>query len=169
MATGRLVHIDPLALHAEVEGKGVSVICGTCQHYWNARERGIPGTGCMGRAGCGSPMAGDAFFDYDGPFTEEHMAQHCFVCNHPSVYGMVVVGKKRIIGVCEAHLDLVVSREVVAPLRVVAEIPDKVVLVRAGMCISLRDFRNKPRKKRFIDFVREAEKEFFPDTGDSSA
>jgi hypothetical protein len=159
MATDRHVYVDPKKVRAEVEGKGTSVVCATCTHYWKARDRGIPGTSCLGVPGCGSPMAGDVFHDYDGPLPETHLESHCFICNHPSDYALLVVGKKRMIGVCETHLDLVVSREPLGPLELIAELPDKVLIKHENFLISLGDMRRKPRKKTFRDVFLEIEKE----------
>ena len=155
----RALRLDPVALRIEIEGKGASVVCATCHHYWDAREKGVPGTGCTSRSGCGSPMAGDTFYDYDGPLTREHLAEHCFVCNHPGEYALVVVGRSHRVGVCELHLDLVVSREPLGPLHLIAELPDKVLVKRDDLLISLHDLRNKPRKKRFRDVFMEVERE----------
>jgi len=106
-------------------------------------------------------MAGDTFHDYDGPLADSHMEAHCFVCNHPSDYALLVEGKPRQVGVCEKHLDLVVSREPLGPLALVAQLPDKVLVRRDDLLISLRDLRNKPRKKTFRDVFMEVERELY--------
>lgn len=151
--------MDPVKVRYHVEGLGVSPVCATCRHYWKARDKGVPGTACIGPERCGSPMAGDIFYGYDGPFSREHLAAHCFVCNHPADHGLAVEGKKGVIGVCGKHMQLVIMREALGPLKEVAELPDKVWVVSSDGLTSLRDLRNAPRKPNLVETIRKNERE----------
>ena len=87
---------------------GLSAVCATCQKYWDARDKGIPGDACTTRLKCGSPMAGDAFTDYDGPL-KGALHQWCFVCAKQADFGIRVTGRVTVVGACKAHIRYVES------------------------------------------------------------
>ena len=158
MATDPSGQFNSLAIAAEVGGKRVSVVCVTCKHYWHARDKQIPGTGCLGPRGCGSPMAGDNFHGYDGPVPRERLGDRCFRCGAPASYAMRVLGKAGYIGVCHDDLDFVVRTEPVLPPGVLATLPDRVIVLGYnGRQYSLRELRDLPRKQTFWEFVDEVE------------
>ncbi len=98
--------LNPNLVEALVRS-GLSAVCATCSKYWEGRERGLPEPRCTSVKGCGSPMAGDDFSEYDGPLRE--LDQWCFVCARPSRYGVRIKNRARVIGVCEAHAKLLSS------------------------------------------------------------
>jgi len=85
---------------------GLSAVCATCQKYWEARDRGIPGDACTTKMKCGSPIAGDAFTDYDGPL-KGALHLWCFVCAQKSDFGIRVTGRVTTIGACKEHIRYV--------------------------------------------------------------
>jgi len=100
--------LDPVKVAIAVES-GLSAVCATCTKYWAARDRGIPGDRCLSNDGCGSPLVGDDFHDYDGPLTD--LKPFCFVCGSASKYGLLAKNKKRVVGVCKTHIDFVRTRQ----------------------------------------------------------
>jgi hypothetical protein len=110
--------LDPFLVEAAVRS-GLSAVCATCRRYWEGRERGLPEPRCTAQSGCGSPLAGGDFHEYDGPITE--FDRWCFVCSGDSKYGVRAKGKKRLFGVCEEHVRLLhdlkpVDAQVSAPI-----------------------------------------------------
>lgn len=95
--------LDPLLVEAVVKS-GLSAVCATCRRYWEGRERGLPEPRCTSVSGCGSPLAGGDFHEYDGPISE--FDRWCFVCSADAKYGVRAKGKKRLFGVCDAHVRL---------------------------------------------------------------
>lgn len=109
--------LDPVKIAVAVSS-GLSAVCATCDKYWAARERGVPGDRCLSIDNCGSPLAGDDFHEYKGPLTD--LRHFCFVCGNKSKYGIVSKGKTNIVGVCESHVDFVkkyrpISKEIIRP------------------------------------------------------
>jgi len=96
--------IDPTKVAVAV-GRGLSVVCATCEKYHRARDKGVPGDKCLSMDGCGSPIAGDTFHEYEGPMTRLDM--FCFVCGARSTHAIRVKGHVRVVGCCRDHVDLV--------------------------------------------------------------
>lgn len=86
--------------------QGLSAVCATCQKYWEARDRGIPGTVCTTKIRCGSPMSGDSFSDYDGPL-KGALHLWCFVCAGKADFAIQVNGRVQKIGACKTHIQYV--------------------------------------------------------------
>lgn len=84
---------------------GLSIVCATCEKYWQARDIGKPGHECMASEPCGSPIAGDVFHQYVGPITQ--FDEWCFVCGMKSTHALRVKGYVRVIGCCDQHVKLV--------------------------------------------------------------
>ena len=103
--------LDPIKI-AMAMSSGLSAVCSTCTRYWGARDKGIPGDKCLSTTGCGSPLAGDTFTDYDGPM-KGSLHLWCFVCGEKSKFGIRVKGKLNIIGACERHITYVKELEAV--------------------------------------------------------
>lgn len=82
---------------------GLSMVCATCKKYTDAQERGLDK--CLSVDGCGGPMRGDTFHEYEGPITD--FLRYCFVCGGPSTKGIRVAGHTRLIGACENHVEYV--------------------------------------------------------------
>jgi hypothetical protein len=80
---------------------GMSYVCAACRRYWEGRLRGT-GDRCTAQDGCGSPIAGDDFHEYEGPITS--FDRWCFVCAAAADFAVKPVGKGRAIGVCRTHL-----------------------------------------------------------------
>jgi hypothetical protein len=116
------VPIDPTGV-AHAMSTGLSAVCATCKKYWEARDHGVPGTGCLTKVKCGSPIAGDVFSDYEGPLNN---ALHlwCFVCARASDLGVRVQGKSQVIGVCRAHLSYIAQFQAVGGPETRAEVRD---------------------------------------------
>lgn len=94
--------VDPLQLAL---ASGLSMVCATCSKYRLAMEQGLKQ--CLAVDGCGSPIIGDTFHEYEGPITD--FLKYCFVCGADSQKALAVKGHSRRIGVCLKHLDYVVS------------------------------------------------------------
>lgn len=84
---------------------GVSIVCATCEKYWQGRDAGLPGDRCTAKTPCGSPIAGDVFHEYVGPITQ--FDRWCFACGSPATHALRVKSLVRVIGCCSSHLDLV--------------------------------------------------------------
>ena len=97
---------DPTKIATLVDG-GLSVVCATCENFWNARDRGVPDGKCLSKNGCGSPIAGDVFHEYKGPMTQ--FDQFCFRCGNQATHALRVDNYVRVIGVCRDHVDMVKS------------------------------------------------------------
>jgi len=93
--------------------EGVSIVCATCSKYHEGKARRL--ATCTAVDDCGSPIIGDTFHEYDGPITD--FLRFCFVCGRPGTKGVRVKDRRRIIGVCTAHVDYVVimAPKVAAP------------------------------------------------------
>jgi hypothetical protein len=96
--------IDPTKVALAVHG-GLSIVCATCERYWGARDRGIPGDTCLSDRPCGGPLAGDTFHNYRGPMTQ--FDQFCFACGDQATKVLRVKGHVRPIGCCNDHERLV--------------------------------------------------------------
>jgi hypothetical protein len=83
--------------------QGLSAVCATCEKYWGARDKGIPGDTCLATDGCGSPIAGDVFHEYRGPMAQ--FDKFCFVCGNQATHAVRVDMYVRVIGVCKDHVD----------------------------------------------------------------
>jgi hypothetical protein len=80
---------------------GLSIICATCDRYWGARDRGVPGDACLSERPCGGPLAGDTFHNYRGPMTQ--FDEFCFRCGDRATKVLRVKGHVRPIGCCDTH------------------------------------------------------------------
>lgn len=96
--------IDPTKVAAAVSG-GLSIVCATCENYWEARDRGVSDDACLAKQGCGSPIAGDVFHEYRGPMTQ--FDKFCFVCGDRATHALRVKPYVRVIGACDDHVDMV--------------------------------------------------------------
>ena len=88
----------------KVVAAGTSIVCATCRHFWEARDKSRPNCGEK----CGGPIAGKDFPQYKGPLNGDRLRDWCFVCGQDSGYGLKIPESSRIIGVCEAHLEYLV-------------------------------------------------------------
>jgi hypothetical protein len=84
---------------------GLSVVCSSCELYWDARGKGIVGDACLALSNCGSPFAGGNFHEYRGVMTEEVFRRCCFVCGEPSVKSVQKGGQGRVLGLCATHFE----------------------------------------------------------------
>ena len=94
---------------------GLSVVCASCERYWEAREKKIAGDACLAMDGCGSPLAGDVFHEYRGPITEHVFKHNCFVCGDPAVKCLGVQHRQRVVGICQKHLEWLQDPEMRKP------------------------------------------------------
>ena len=85
-------------------GSGLSVVCASCEKYWEARDKGIVGDACLAMRACGSPFANGSFEEYRGPMTEDVFKNACFVCGDPPVKAVAKTGSSRVMAICEKHL-----------------------------------------------------------------
>jgi len=85
--------------------QGLSVICATCEKYWQARDLKIPDNRCLSQDSCGSPIAGDVFHEYRGPMTQ--FDRWCFVCGADATHAIRVDNSVRVVGCCGNHVDTV--------------------------------------------------------------
>lgn len=84
--------------------KGLSVVCATCERYWEGRDKGLPEPRCATPRPCGSPLAGKEFPEYKGPITS--FERWCFVCGQNARYGIRLPGGKRTFALCKEHIGL---------------------------------------------------------------
>ena len=96
--------MDPTKVAMAVSS-GLSIVCATCEKYWEARDKGIPDDSCLATDGCGSPIAGDVFHEYRGPMTQ--FDQFCFRCGDRATHAVRVDNSVRVIGVCSAHVEMI--------------------------------------------------------------
>jgi hypothetical protein len=96
--------MDPAKIAVAVSS-GLSIVCATCEKYWEARDKGIPDDRCLAVDGCGSPIAGDVFHEYRGPMTQ--FDQFCFRCGDRATHAVRVDNSVRVIGVCSAHVEMI--------------------------------------------------------------
>ena len=98
--------------------QGVSIVCATCDHFWEGVGRNLGR--CTAPGPCGSPIAGDVFTHYQGPITD--FTRYCFVCGEQPAKVLKVENLIRLIGVCEKHRsylrDLVPASSLVRPIEV---------------------------------------------------
>jgi len=84
---------------------GLSVVCASCERYWEARDKGLQGDVCLASAACGSPFAGGTFHEYQGPITKHVFKHNCFVCGDAAVKALAKPGSDRSIGICSKHFE----------------------------------------------------------------
>ena len=94
-----------VAMMEAASASGLSAVCASCERYWEARERGVPGDRCAATRPCGSPLAGDYFNDYRGILTSDAFKRFCFVCANPAHHILRNPAWYRDIGVCSEHLS----------------------------------------------------------------
>jgi len=85
--------------------QGLSVVCATCEKYHRAQDLGVADSKCLAQDGCGSPIAGDVFHEYQGPMVR--FDQFCFVCGNQATHAVRVDSSVRVIGICTPHVDFV--------------------------------------------------------------
>lgn len=83
---------------------GLSAVCATCEHYWEGRDKKLPGFQCASPGPCGGPIAGNDFPHYKGPYG--NLEQLCFVCGATPKLAVRARGKLRTVGICEKHLPM---------------------------------------------------------------
>jgi len=98
-----MIKMDTRELQLAI-ASGLSMVCATCKKWAEGAEQGSEK--CTAKSGCGSPIAGDTFHEYDGPITD--FLRFCFVCGQPATKGIRVKGHVRLIGACNTHVDYVV-------------------------------------------------------------
>jgi len=96
---------------------GLSIVCASCERYWEARDKGIPGDQCASDSGCGSPLAGDYYHDYRGIMTTDAFMRFCFVCGEDATHRLDHPAWPRKIGVCREHVEWMKDPEMRRPKR----------------------------------------------------
>lgn len=149
--------LNPAKVGLAVQG-GLSIICATCNRYWEGRERGLPGSLCTSTSGCGSPLAGDDFHDYDGPITD--LTRWCFMCGSEASYAVQSPPSVRLFGVCEEHTKALSELRPVDMTQAQAQRADQMV-AKSESGEAVRPFRLlKPRKKTLRDLIAATEAEW---------
>ena len=92
--------MDVQAMKAAV-ARGVSLICASCDRYWEGRARDLPDDRCTATSGCCGPLAGGTFHEYQGPITD--LTRWCFICGADAVSAVRKAGSERGVGVCKPH------------------------------------------------------------------
>lgn len=116
---------------------GLSVVCSSCEKYWEARGKGILGDACLAIGRCGSPLIGDDFSEYRGIMTESAFGQFCFVCGKASVTRLRKHGHLREIGICAEHFSWMKDYAMRNPLLLrLGEKPEKKPLARKGSLLA---------------------------------
>lgn len=118
---------------------GLSMVCATCSKYHGAKARGLEK--CLATDGCGSPIVGDTFHEYEGPITD--FTRFCFVCGGKTKYGVDVKGHARRIGACEKHITYVAQMAPKEPRRL--PVVDRAILTPQGSA-TVESLIPKPQK-----------------------
>jgi len=142
---------------------GLSVVCATCERYWEARSKGIVGDRCLSLSNCGSPLAKDDFHEYRGALTDRQFARCCFVCGEPAVKGLRKAGGLRIVGVCAKHAPWMNDPSMHDP--VPAKITDKSERNYLGLDPTLLKGKNLPRESSLAGVILKTEKEWADKSG----
>lgn len=140
---------DPIKIALAVQG-GLSPICATCKKFWGARERNVPDGKCLAVSGCGGPLSGGNFHEYEGPISD--FTRWCFVCGADSSFGVQVDNRPRVIGVCEEHVRML------AELRPVSKPglqPQYAIKSKSGT-LTIREILG-PEKKSLFKAIQEVE------------
>lgn len=95
--------LDLLKISKEIKEQKISVVCSTCDKYWDARNRNIPAPKCMSTSNCASPIGGGTFHEYEGPMPSFEM--FCIICGE-FPHAHLLVGKSlKKFAICKEHLD----------------------------------------------------------------
>lgn len=133
---------------------GMSIVCATCEHYWQAREKGVPGSTCLSQENCGGPLSGDVFHSYQGPLTD--FSRWCFVCGSDAKFGVQVRAHSRVIGVCADHVKMLAD---VRPVRWDGSEPLPVLLKNEDGSLTIRELIGPP-KKSLMKAIAEVERHY---------
>lgn len=140
---------------AQAIQSGVSIVCATCDRYWEGRAQSLPEPRCSVQKPCGSPFAGLTFPEYKGPMTD--FSAWCFVCGAKATKGVRMKNKSRVIGMCETHIPMLGQMEPIGLTpngKTVADIVDS-----KGRRIPLSRYFGTP-KKTLMQTIMETEAEF---------
>lgn len=137
---------------------GVSIVCATCERYWEGREKKLPGSKCTTLKPCGSPFAALTFPEYDGPMTD--FGRWCFVCGTRADKGVRVREEPRIIGMCNEHIKMLGQLEPIE-LKLNGESMVDIIDRHFGR-MSQHQYFGPPRKT-LIDTMIETEMEWAED------
>jgi hypothetical protein len=96
---------------------GLSIVCASCELYWEARDKGLVGDQCLAKNGCGSPLAGDCFHEYRGIMTVDAFRKFCFVCGDDATHRLDHPTWPRVIGVCRDHVEWMKDAKMRQPQR----------------------------------------------------
>ena len=138
---------------------GVSIVCATCQRYWEGRDRNLPGSRCTSATACGSPLAGDDFHAYEGPITD--FTRWCFMCGDSAKYAVRKPGSQRLFGVCDTHAKYLHEMRPVQALTPQEQQAANALLVRTAQGnerVPLQLFGQ--RKKTLREVIWETEQEW---------
>jgi len=134
---------------------GVSIVCATCSRYWEGREQGLPEPKCTVVRPCGSPFASLTFPEYAGPITD--FTRFCFVCGALATKGLKVREEPRVIGMCDAHVQMLGKIEPIG-LKLNGEAVADIIDHHMGR-VSQQQFFGKP-KKTLVQTMVETEAEW---------
>lgn len=98
-----------------VEKKKMSWVCAHCVKLWRSLAKGQKKCeAALQNKGCGGPIVGLAYPEYEGVLTRESMVNYCFVCGAESD-GMAMPknGSGDGVGFCRKHEDRMFSMKVV--------------------------------------------------------
>lgn len=143
--------LDPVRVGLAVQS-GVSIVCATCQKYWQGRDKGLPGAECTATKPCGSPLAGGEFSEYVGPITV--FDRWCFVCGDSATHGVRIAGKTRTFGMCDDHVQWLHQ---LAPVDVDGPELEREVHRPDGSLVAASSLVKK-RKQSLGEFIYEVEK-----------
>jgi hypothetical protein len=82
---------------AQAVAEGVSPICATCKHFWQARDQRREH--CAHHRTCGGPIKGRMFPQYAGPMDEFRRVATCFMTGKDAAFGVRVVGQTSMVGI----------------------------------------------------------------------
>lgn len=150
--------MNPAKVGLAVQG-GLSIVCATCKHYWQGRERNLPGVRCTSTSKCGSPLVGDDFHDYNGPISD--FTQWCFMCGTAASYAVRANKSERLFGVCKEHALYLHEMRPLEMDSTEARTRDEALLVRTLQGVESRPYQLFGlRKKTLREVISETEAEW---------
>jgi hypothetical protein len=86
----------------EAVARGLSLVCASCDLYWEGRARELPQDQCTASDGCCGPLGGGTFHEYRGQITD--LTRWCFLCGADATSAVRRAGAERGVGVCPGCL-----------------------------------------------------------------
>jgi hypothetical protein len=115
---------------AEAARSGLSIVCATCQRYWEGRDLGRDS---CNQPDCGGPVLGRDFPKYVGELPD--LQRWCFACGRDSDFSIKVPQGVHSVGVCKEHVRLLQDLVPATP------VDGKLILQTGGKFVTLEQIR----------------------------